>query len=268
MPKADIARSYALPIKELSGLAVRADATGVELLAIGDKNDTLVRARWHHHELREVSSTQLDIAGNGQWEGIAADASGRVFLLRETPPSIVVMSAGLDAVVAELKLDADARVEGWTSEENSRGEGLIVLSNGHFLIAKEKKPPLLVEFGPAGEPATGVTEALLAGAPTLASSGTLVPLAIWAIDESLATDISDLFVGEGILFALSDDSRVILEFELPRPGEELVHRERSKLPEEVDSPEGLVVLEGRPVVGIDQKKLGVDNLFVFESRNG
>ena len=266
MPKEAISERYSLPIVELSGLATRTTSAGVELFAIGDKDNTLVRALWRDQRLIDIEASRPTLSGKGQWEGIATDASGRVYLLRESPSSIVVMSAELDNVVAEFDLEGSEMLPGWSTEENSRGEGLVVLANGHFLIAKEKEPPLLVEFGPAGERPEGVTRSLLEAAPVLQHRRTLVPLAVWTVDEALATDISDLAISGDALFALSDDSRVLLEFELPLPKRALVSLGRSKLPKEVENPEGLVIIDGHPVVGIDQKKKGEPNLFVLEPR--
>ncbi len=264
MPKEAIAERHCLPLVELSGLATRPTGDGIELLAIGDKDNTLVRGLWKDHTLSAVQATRPTLPGTGQWEAIATDVNGCVYLLRESPPTIVVMSAELDRTVAEFALEGGEELSGWAQEENSRGEGLLVLSNGHFLIAKEKEPPMFVEFGPATDRAQGLTLALLEDAPALQPRGTLVPLAVWAVEESIATDISDLAVYGEAVFALSDDSRVLLEFELPVPDKPLVLRTRVKLPKEVENPEGLVFIEGCPVVGIDQKKKGEPNLFVFE----
>jgi hypothetical protein len=40
----------------------------------------------------------------------------------------------------------------------SRGEGAVLLQNGHLLAAKEKKPAALIEFGPLGAEPVGLAK--------------------------------------------------------------------------------------------------------------
>ena len=54
-------------------------------------------------------------------------------------------------MVASIDLAVEGRSEiarAWSDPEGSRGEGMALLPGAHLLVAKEKKPAALIEFGP------------------------------------------------------------------------------------------------------------------------
>jgi uncharacterized protein YjiK len=234
-----------VPVPELSGLALSTDGAGrARLLATGDRNAVLA-----HAELTDepLVWTVVDLARFGldrsQLEGIATMADGRVLLLRESPPLVHVLD--LDAERAEtitLVPGEGGGLDDIFDDESSSGEGLAPLGDRRLLVAKEKNPPLLIEFGPA----TG--------------ADTLVALVAWRIDG--VDDLSALAISGSELYCLSDQSRCIVVVDLPLdPDAEQVRvRETWKLdipkrPGPDGKPEGLVVTDdGRLLVGLDTKE--------------
>src|SRR5262245_7305271 len=86
-----------------------------------------------------------------QIEAICADGLGRVLLLQETPPRVELIDPKALKVVASIDLVVEGRGEvarAWSDPKVSGGEGMVLLSGGHLLVAKEKKPAALIEFGP------------------------------------------------------------------------------------------------------------------------
>ena len=101
-----------------------------------------------------------------QFEGVAADGAGRVFILEESPGHVYVFDAALTKVEARITLrvrpDDPAfatLAEAWAAHPNSRGEGIVLLDRGHLLILKEKDPRRLIEFGPDGDQPVGRLQA-------------------------------------------------------------------------------------------------------------
>jgi uncharacterized protein YjiK len=144
-------------------------------------------------------------------------------------------------------------------DSTSAGEGLVALHRGRLLVAKEKDPPLLVEFGPPGRPEGIAADSFpAAGEAVDAPSGRLQASAAWSVDE--VEDISDLWFGGGSLYCLSDQSRCVVTVDLPlRPDSDRARtndRWNLEVPErrgEPDGkPEGLVVTDdGTLIVGLD-----------------
>jgi uncharacterized protein YjiK len=272
--KLNIEHTFTLPLTEVSGLATRTVAEGIEVLAIGDSSHRLVRVLWTADGPAGGDFEAIDLpagaGGASQWEAIASDAAGRVYILEERPGAVVVYAAALDTVLARIELDVErgAPVPGWTDDPNSRGEGLLVLGNGHLVVVKEKDPSLLVEFGPEGDEPAGVTVDLLDTSEQVAlpERATFVPLAVWTLDRARVEDVSDVAAtADGRLYLLSEDSKRIVEVELPldREGGAAVALGSFKL-KGAAHPEGLVLLDGSvPLVASDEKDED-ENLFLYE----
>jgi hypothetical protein len=254
-----------VPVLELSGLALATGGETPDLLAIGDRKSVLVRAaltdgplEWASLELREPG---LD---GGQFEGVATSGDGSVLLLREDPSTVsVVDAAGALAGTVALEAGDTGRLEAVFDEAASCGEGLVQLSHGRLLVAQEKHPPLLVEFGPRNaEPAGVSADSLDVHDGAWERRGDrLQALAAWKLDG--LDDISDLAVAAGVLYCLSDQSCRVVAVELPLdPGSRRAHaadRWDLKVPErsgEMDGkPEGLVVTaDGTFIVGLDTRR--------------
>jgi uncharacterized protein YjiK len=152
----------------------------------------------------------------------------------------------------------------------------VLLRNGHILVAKEKDPPVLMEYGPSEERPQGLTPDLLFATsdefPLPQEPRTEFSLlTVWRLSSSAGDaikDISDVAVGpDESLYLLSDESACIAQLERTLdPGQE--HLEIASLwhlPPELEQPEGLVLTEDRtPLVAIDSGERGT-NLFMLST---
>jgi len=126
-----------------------------------------------------------------------------------------------------LRWKGAAKLRLWSDPKGSRGEGMVLLPGGHLLVAKEKKPATLIEFGPPQSRSRGLVRggALADGERWSIKKGhhRFVALAIWFPDKTLAktcADFSDLEIGpDGCLYLLSDKSATIARLDdLPAGG--------------------------------------------------
>jgi len=268
-----IKKTLSVGVLEISGMGWRWVDGQREVLAIGDRTFHLATAPWGDapaftlHELRPLVPGAGD---DSQWEAVAGDGSGAVFVLRESPGAVQIFSPGLDRLVHTIHLtvpDDSPLADDWNRDENSRGEGLVLLRGGHLLVLKEKKPPMLIEFGPAGQAAAGyargdaVGEGHIFPVPAGAES-VFVPLKAWrlsASDQKLVGDLSDLAADpQGTLYALADQERLLVRLESTlSPAEKTCSvKETWELPAEIDKPEGLAITPaGEPFVARDINKL-------------
>lgn len=281
-----------LPLLEVSGIGQRRDpvAGRPDMLAVGDDNFTIVVTKVQDlldADIDEYEVAEYDVekvirsAGaehGSEWEAADGDSTGRVFVLQESPGKVFVLSPDFQELLhtIELSLDSTAgkRLD-WRAEPNAQGEGLVLLANGHLLVAKEKDPCLLLEFGPADERAAGFAPelALVDGAefptPKGVGSGFEV-LKVWDFEDDAAahlSDISDIATGpDRRFYLLSDESRCIVRLnERGEPGAGKCGADVVwELPEEIDQPEGLIVTDKLvPIVAIDTDE-AADNLFIME----
>ena len=277
-----VARTEDVPLDEVSGICLRRGPGGVtQVVAIGDRaavgawtsvpDEPGGPLAWKTARLAGLSGTHLP-ADDSQIEAICADGAGRVLLLQESPARVELVDPPAGRVIAGIDLVIPAGhplASSWADPEGSRGEGAVLLANGHLLIAKEKDPAALIEFGPAGEAAEGFRAAaveggaaLAGGSPWPASPGeqTFVLLASWAPDRALARachDLSDLEVGpDGRLYVLSDKSQSLARLGDLDPGAGITTAEATwELPHLDGKPEGLAFTPGgRAMVALDTKK--------------
>ena len=140
-----------------------------------------------------------------------------MLLLQESPPRGELIDAPARRVIASIALEIpgdDRLAKAWADPAGSRGEGAVFLPEGHLLVAKEKDPSALIEFGPPGAQPLGLARggALSAGAAWEIEPGDhrYVALAAWWPDKPLrkaCRDFSDLEIGpDGHLYLLSDKS--------------------------------------------------------------
>jgi uncharacterized protein YjiK len=268
-----VVRAFVLELDEMSGLAVREGDDGPEVLAIGDSSYNLAIAPVARPDAKKLGKPYAKLGkllgekGASQWEAVTTDGAGNVFILEETPGGVLGFPQSLDSFLGRIDLEVDDRlVPGWGKKKNSRGEGLILLENGRILVAKEKDPPMLVEFAPKAADAAGVSADLLNPKVFSFEAGaTFHARASWSLEGEIE-DVSDISATrDGRLFAISDKSREILRIELPLvPGEALTVVDRRLLPSVVKKAEGLIILpDGRAVVGSDDAQ-GEENLFIVE----
>ncbi len=202
-----------------------------------------------------------------QIEAVCADGPGRVLLLQETLPRVELIDPKALSVVASIDLAVEGRGEiarAWSDPKGSRGEGMVLLPDGHLLVAKEKKPAAFIEFGPPNSRSRGLVRgsALANGGrwPIKKGRHRFVALAIWLPDKILAktcADFSDLEIGpDGRLYLLSDKSSAIARLDdLPPGGGAAALLDAWRLGDLDGKPEGLAfTAQGRAVVGLDTRK--------------
>lgn len=252
---AEVEATVDLEVVEASGLGLRAVDGQVQLLAVGDDSADLAVA----DDADAFATIDLsDVVEGSQWEAVAGDDGGTVVILRESPPALLVLDAELE-LVAEVALDASNEPGlDWDDDSNALAEGLVLLANGHVLVAKESDPPALVELGPAGDVASGFSAGDAASAFPMPSASTFEALHVWPLSssaESFAPDVSDLAVSPaGDLYLLTDEGRGIgrVEANLGADEDHAKLTKSWKLPKKVKKPEGLVFLpDGTAVVAID-----------------
>jgi hypothetical protein len=275
-----------VPLREVSGVCLRRGPGGeLTLLALGDRaavavwfeqpHDDLAALEWQRTDLAQIEGTRLP-KDDPQIEAVCADGAGRVLLLQESPPRTELIDPLARRVVASIALDIpghDALARSWADPAGSKGEGAVLLRAGHLLVAKEKDPLALVEFGPPGAAPMGLSRggALLAGEAWSLAPGDhrYVPLAVWQPDEALekaCADFSDLEVGpDGHLYLLSDRSDAIARLgDLPASGGTVSALATWRLGELDGKPEGLAFTpNGRAIVGLDTRRAR-HNLVLFE----
>jgi hypothetical protein len=170
-------------------------------------------------------------------------------------------------VVASIDLAVEGRddiAQAWSDPEGSRGEGMVLLPGGHLLVAKEKKPAALIEFGPPHSRSRGLVrgDALADGErwPIKKGHHRFVALAVWLPDKALAktcADFSDISIGlDDCLYLLSDKSSTIARLDdLPAGGGAASLLDAWRLGDLDGKPEGLAfTAQGRAIVGLDTRK--------------
>ena len=285
----------ALPLTEISAFALRQGEAGTELIAVGDDDFGVLcvplsddgqlgeserRDLWRKLPMDVVASSD-----GSQFEGVACDGDGRVLVLQEGPARVLVLSRRLDTLLHTIRLIVDPEDPDfgakWHDDDNARGEGMVLLRDGHLLIAKQRKPIRLIEFGPPGADPLGVSPDTLLPADAsydVASRDGDVELAVlasWRLadgeDEDAFESINDLACdADGRLFLLSSRTRRIacIEETLRADEEHARFAQVWELPDgtpgdEDNRPEALVLpFEGAALVGIDTKKPGDNVAFV------
>lgn len=288
---------------ELSGLsAVKKSADGSYLVSIvGDGSPQVIEVSLDE-QLKLQSSNVVDFTkavderfalchaeiGPGckdalkmiraQWEAFAIDGRGRNFLLQESSHAIIVMNSSMSDVQNVVNFDfskskfapsRDSKKQKKVDDDLS-AEGFVLLRNGHILIAKEKNPAVLGEFGPAGSKALGINKDTILGDNEVfeiqgnAERSSLVLLAEWRIAGHGKCDVADLTADKsGVVYVLSENCRSIQKIDRLVPdGEVAVPVNQWRLPKSVRNPEGFSIDElNRFWVVSDLKERG-NNLFI------
>ena len=248
----------------------------MSLIAVGDRMSKIAwfplpgsddgPIDWHTDDITKLSGSMIP-QDDPQIEAVCADGLGRVLLLQETPPRVELIDPTMRKVVASIDLAVEGRGEiarAWSDPKGSRGEGMVLLPGGHLLVAKEKKPAALIEFGPTNSQSRGLARggALPDGEQWPIGKGVhrFVALASWLPDTKLAktcADFSDLEIGpDGYLYLLSDKSSTIARLNnLPAAGGAAGLLAAWRLGDLDGKPEGLAfAAEGHAIVGLDTRK--------------
>ena len=287
--EADRLRVYRVedvPLREVSGICLRRGAGGtLQLIAISDRaafvawfdqpDDDMAPVRWQMADLRQLEGSRLP-ERDPQIEAVCADGAGRVLVLQESPSRAELVDPLARRVLASIELAApggDAVARSWVDADGSHGEGAVCLPDGHLLVAKEKDPPALIEFGPGGARPLGWRRGGALGPgeawPVEPGDHRYVPLAVWQPDaalEAACRDFSDLEVGpDGHLYLLSDQSGSIARLaDLAPSGGTATAPAVWRLRGLKGKPEGLAFTRsGRAIVALDTPKAR-ENLALFD----
>ena len=275
-----VVAKHELPLPEISGLGRRLVSGKPEYLAVADAAASVLTfaatAAGDATGVEEHDIAVLVGAGPSQLEAVAGDGSGSVFVLAEGASTIAVVDASLTKLRHTFTLvipKTSPLRAAWDEDPNSRGEGLVLLANGHVLVVKEKDPVAILELAPEGEGAEGYRADLALGDATFpvprGAASTLTLVHHWTLKANATSaigDVSDLAIdGEGRIALLSDQGRAIarVERELRADEDRIDVKALFRLPSAVDKPEGLVFASGTPFVAIDAKKPGT-TLFALE----
>ncbi|MFN8130400.1 MAG: hypothetical protein U0R70_02490 [Solirubrobacteraceae bacterium] len=259
----DLLERHEIPVREVSALAVTGTPGGGTLLAaIGDAGPELAVAPvdaggelgpWETVNL-DAFERAADVPRIRQSEALAFDGAGTAVVLLEQPALAVLIDTRARRLAGTFGLDGSGlpgRVgERWSADPSSRGEGVLLLRGGRVLVAKEKRPAGLIEFGPAGAAAGGIGPDTILGAGEAweapAPGAALAALAWWEGPDGL-DDLSDLAAApDGSVHALSDQSRSLGRLALPL-GPEAASAPATAiwaLPKKVGKAEGLAFLPG------------------------
>jgi hypothetical protein len=272
-----VCRVVDVPLREVSGICLRRGRSGrMFLIAVGDRAAkiawfSLSRGNghpidWHRSSIAKLSGSMLP-KHDPQIEAVCADGPGRVLLLQETPPRVELIDPKALKVVASIDLAVEGHskiARAWSDPRGSRGEGVVLLPGGHLLVAKEKEPAALIEFGPAHSWSRGLARggALPDGErwPIKKGHHRFVALAIWLPGKTLAktcADFSDLEIGpDGCLYLLSDKSSTIARLaDLPAGGGTAALLDAWRLGDLDGKPEGLAfTAQGHAIVGLDTRR--------------
>ena len=275
-----------LPVVEASGVAVRRTDRGAVLLVVGDRTAEVGACRigadgalgdWTILDLAVLPGWPLP-TGDSQFEAIAVDGGSLVALMCEDPPVVLVADIATSELRAAIQLTAPpgSVLDGQWDDASSRGEGLVFLRGGRLLVAQEKRPRALIEFGPVGTEPRGLSndDLLGPGESWQAPSGGVefVPLSMWKLKSAAKKalgDVSSIGVdAEGNLWLLSDKSRRVGRLGLAhplRPDDDEVRDldEIWDLPDGAEKPEGIAALGGgRVLVAMDTRSTSANGMIV------
>lgn len=292
--RVDPTRSYTIPMSEVSGLTAFVDPEthqGV-MAAVGDHGSDIAVIKVNQGDNPSVAILSLksilkvfddecrskhhpacegDERWDRQWEGIGRDGRNHWVILREQPPALIMIDEKGESVKGAVALNFETLSKlrpGQSFGADALGEGLVLLKNGHVLVAKENDPPVLIEFGPAGDAPFGLNSLSLLGSTdpfALGGAGEVTkyePLQIWDVNIGNGCDLSELAIAANqSLYGMSDTCRRIYALKFPEAGEKSIKiLESWGLGEGMKNPEGLVVLAEGFWVGTDKPE-GDENLF-------
>jgi len=256
------------------------------VLSVPIGEDVALGAATRHELWRRLPFEIAQSPGGSGFEGVACDGVGRCLILQEGPSRVLVMGPELIDLEAVIGLavasDQPGFGAGWASDDNARGEGLLLMHDGHLLVAKQREPVCLIEFGPAGDTPRGVRPGTLldrsahfvpAGAPDASGVIPYSVLGWWTLTAEAAERLgsaNDLSANAtGDVLVASSRSRRVARIQPPLdPGRHEVEIDEDwKVPDLPDAderrPEALAEVPGAVLVGFDTRLPG-DNLLVLE----
>ena len=269
--------SLDVPLQDISGAEVVMSRTGRQMLWLVSETDAValvaevgkdgIPGTWRRIPLSECDGGSAAMFHS--MEAVTVDGLGRLVVLTENPPRVALVDptdrwvAACASLVVTGKFPRTRRT--WGVDSTVKGEGVLLLQDGHLLVAKERSPVVWGEWGPDSHFPMGLSRETLLGddegwAPP---PDRLVLLHRWTLQpdpggETL-TDVSDMSVGpDGRIWVISEKDRRIGRLPpLMSPETETVHLDglwalggaRTK------HPEGLAIgRDGTIYVARDTKK--------------
>ncbi len=204
------------------------------------------------------------------WEAIATDAQGNIYILQENPVLVYKLSSDLGKVLGVVRPRFEDVFEANQQdllsleiEQNSLGEGMVLLGNGRILISKEKYPSYLIEFGKETSQAEKQSSLSLEFPQEAVDSGfensidiiDFRPISVWNFSSSSKCDISDLSVFQGQLYVLSEKCNLITVLSsLSRKSENVEPLRFIPLPRALSQVESLSMKGAQYFIGSDFSK--------------
>jgi uncharacterized protein YjiK len=236
-----------------------------KLFAVGDESTNLFTFTLTGDFIQPVpdvwTTTYAGPPGHGSdFEGIAADAHGHVIVLTEFPAGVVQFQLDslqenhlMSATRVPLDEDSMRHLAGMSALDRLHPEGVVLLVDGHLLVAHEKQPRGLFEMGRPGAAPLGIhPSSYLPAADAFALPAQLVALAWWPLRDGI-NDISDLAVRDHRLHLLSDESSCVVSLAQDvAVSAELELKTCWRFPDDMKNAEGLVFRSnGDAYVGLD-----------------
>lgn len=299
-----IQKEINFPLQEISGLYLkqRENNLNPELFFVGDRKATLGISFLENGKLKK--RRMLDFSRSivqkygicksvhipackdylktmtTQWEAVASDASGRVFLLHEQLATIFVYNIVTNSIERLINLDRfelqpkKQSFKSHSSKDNAMAEGFVLLKNGHILVIKERQKTSLIEFGPPGATPQGYRPDLPVGSrdeyPLAEETINLIPLKIWYLEQEYKScDLSELNTdAQGELYILSQRCNWIAALKHPRASEDKMRlRKTWALPTKIRKAEAFVVLPQKTfIVAEDRKSTNKKNVFILSEQ--
>lgn len=157
-PQLAFEREITLPVSELSGITLMSTAAGTDLLAVGDESYDLfvVPVVGDAPDLDRVRRIALPIPprkGGSDFEGVAVDAAGTVWVLHEPGHLYGFALAAGDATAAPTLVregpihfaSSHPLAAAWEADPKTRAEGLAWVGERLFIV-KQKAPVALIEL--------------------------------------------------------------------------------------------------------------------------
>ncbi len=295
-----ITERFLVPLKEISGADMLGGSRGRTVSMISDRKSEIVRldlldghtqtvnfkdilvekfSLCRSEDFEECKKLIKKLSSN--WEALSTDASGRLFLLQEHTQSIVVLDQTARSILNVLHFNfaeafPDLIKRGSKKfQTNSLGEGLVLLKNGHILVAKEQYPVALVEFGPEGDVPLGLSPGSVLGPDDAfevpEGRGLHVnykPLASWILSGHSKCDVSDLDVdANSRLVVLSQTCRGVAIIDRLDPLSKALVVSYLSLPDEVVDPEALVLDGDKWLIASDVSSKRQNNFYILRLKD-
>ena len=293
-----VLRTFFVPVKEISAmvrggeneiLVVGDDAPMLGIVTITDEELELTqtlnftRTLWQKFYLcpgaQNDTCSELSRTITSEWEGIYYyPQSKEIALMQESTGSVLTFNRSMKQIDAHTVLDFMLKTGKGSNSSNSLGEGFLPLASGRMLVAREKFPAAVVEFGALGESPNGyqAKETKLASSSVDVANddgkmrNVLYPLHNWYLrvasrDPDTDCDLSDITVANnGKLYGISQVCRQIYRFDDLSPrDDELQVVEKWNLPEQMNTAESLIVIKnGVFLVAVDTKE-DINSIFLM-----